>query len=280
MKKRIRYKKNAYKFHKRVLAGKRNASKDIVEKIESKLRRRFGLYKRLMNEDRMEELTQLRLTVERKDALIDLYSYNAKAFRELKIDLTTDEHDRISNLCPCCLLGIVETLDHIVPKTPFPEYSTHPYNLIPCCSTCNSKKNVDWRIDGTRTIINFYVDDIPNIQFLYAHPIIMNGKLDITYSLKIPDGYDGVMRKRIENHFTRLDLLKRYRENTDDKVSELSSEIRSGVCYGVTDDKIISIVKKKAHDMQEKFGTNYWVAILNIACVEDSTVYNYIKDNA
>ena len=279
MKKRIRYKKNAYKFHKRVLAGKRDDSKDIVEKIECKIRRRFGLYKRLMDEDRLEELTQLRLTVERKEALKDLYSYNAKAFRDLKMELTTDEHNRISNLCPCCLLDIVGTLDHIVPKTPFPEYSTHPYNLIPCCSTCNSKKNVDWRIDGTRTIINFYVDDIPNIQFLYAHPKVVNGNFEITYSLKFPDGYDGVMRKRIENHFTRLNLLKRYRENTDDKVSELSSEIRSGVCYGVTDDKITSMVKKKAHDMQEKYGINYWVAILNIACAENATVYNYLKNN-
>lgn len=277
MKKRIRYKKNAYKFHKRVLAGKRDASKDIVEKIECKIRRRFGLYKRLMNENRLEELTHLKLTVERMEALKDLYSYNSKAFRELKMELTTDKHNRISNLCPCCLLDIVGTLDHIIPKTPFPEYSTHPYNLIPCCSTCNSKKNDDWRIDGLRTIINFYVDDIPNIQFLYAHPKIMNGKLDITYSLSFPAEYDNVMRKRIENHFTRLDLIKRYCENTDDKISELSSEIKSGVFYGVTDDKIISIVKKNAHDMQEKFGTNYWVAILNIACVEDATVYNYIR---
>ena len=121
MKKRIRYKKNAYKFHKRVLAGKRNASKDIVEKIECKIRRRFGLYKRLMNEDRLEELTHLKLTVERMEALKDLYSYNSKAFRELKMELTTDKHNRISNLCPCCLLDIVGTLDHIIPKTPFPE---------------------------------------------------------------------------------------------------------------------------------------------------------------
>lgn len=278
MKKRTRYKKNAYKFHRRVLSGKTNASKDIVEKIECKIRRRFGLYKRLMNEDRLEELPHLRLTIEREKALKDLYSYKAKAFRELKVDLTTDEHNRISNLCPCCLLDIVGTLDHIIPKTPFPEYSTHPYNLIPCCSTCNSKKNDDWCIDGTRIIINFYVDDIPNIQFLYAHPKISHGKLDITYSLSFPADYDSVMRQRIENHFTRLDLLKRYRENTDDKISELSSEIKSGVCYGVTDDKIIGLVEKKANDMQRKYGINYWVAILNIACVEDATVYNYLKN--
>lgn len=64
MKKINRYKKNAYKFHRYVLLRKRNDSKDIVGKIECKLRRRFGLYKRLLNEDKLEELTHLRLTEE------------------------------------------------------------------------------------------------------------------------------------------------------------------------------------------------------------------------
>ena len=135
------------------------------------------------------------------------------------------------------------------------------------------------RCIGRRILAHMQILNSIHMGMVENMPMIMNGKLDITYSLRFPVDYDNVMRKRIENHFTRLDLLKRYRENTDDKISELSSEIKSGVCYGVTDDKITSIVKRKAHDMQEKFGINYWVAILNIACVEDATIYNYIKDN-
>ena len=155
MKKRSRYKQNAYKFHRYVLSRKRNDSRDIIEKIECKLRRRFGLYKRLLNEDKLEELTHLRLTEERRNALKDLYTYDSKAFCELRIELTTDENNRMSNLCPNCLLEIAGTLDHIIPQTPFPEYSTNPYNLIPCCSTCNSKKNDDWIKNGKRSIIDF-----------------------------------------------------------------------------------------------------------------------------
>ena len=29
--------------------------------------------------------------------------------------------------------------------------------------------------------------------------------------------------------------------------------------------------------MQKQFAVNYWVAILNIACVNDENVYNYLK---
>ena len=111
MKKRSRYKQNAYKFHRYVLSRKRNDSRDIIEKIECKLRRRFGLYKRLLNEDKLEELTHLRLTEERRKALKDLYSYDSKAFCELRIELTTDENNRKSNLCPNCLLELAGTLD-------------------------------------------------------------------------------------------------------------------------------------------------------------------------
>lgn len=277
MKKRNRYKKNAYKFHRYVLSRKRNGSKGIVENIECKLRRRFGLYKRLLNDDKLEELTHLRLTEERGKALKDLYSYDSKAFCELRIELTTDENNRKSNLCPNCLLELAGTLDHIIPQTPFPEYSTHPYNLIPCCSTCNSKKNDDWIKNGKRSIIDFYIDDIPDIQFLYAYPRIVDGHLDVTYEIHFPLGYNKLLKDRLENHFDKLELLKRYRDNSDDKISELANNIKNASGFSIGDEIIKEIIKKNAHEMQKQFAVNYWVAILNIACVDDKNVYNYLK---
>ena len=277
MKKRNKYSKNAYKFHRYVLLRKRNDSKDIVGKIECKLRRRFGLYKRLLNEDKLEELTHLRLTEERRKALKDLYSYDSKAFCELRIELTTDENNRISNLCPNCLLEIAGTLDHIIPQTPFPEYSTNPYNLLPCCSTCNSKKNDDWINNGRRCIIDFYIDDIPDSQFLYACPKIVNEKLNISYEIHFPHNYNATLKERIENHFRKLDLLKRYRENSDDKINELASDIKAAERYGLNDNNIKGMIKMKANEMQDKYGINYWVSILNTTCVDDENVYNYLK---
>ena len=279
MKKRSLYKKNAFSFHKYVVSQKRNASTNIVEKIGCKLRRRFGYYKRLLREDRLEELRNLQLCQERKGALQDLYSYKAKAFTQLRLDLTTDENGRISNLCPYCQLEIAGTLDHIIPQTPFPEYSTHPYNLIPCCSTCNGKKNDDWVRAGQRIIIDFYIDDIPAIQYLNAAPRVIDEHLDVTYSLSFPMGYDPILKGRLETHYSRLNLLNRYRSNTDDEILKLQTEIKSSVEYGISDDIIKQIILRKSHDYQEKHGTNYWVAILMQACVNDTVVYNYIKSH-
>ena len=39
-----------------------------------------------------------------------------------------------------CGAGSATTVEHYLPKTPFPEFSVYSYNLLPSCSTCNSKR--------------------------------------------------------------------------------------------------------------------------------------------
>ena len=43
-------------------------------------------------------------------------------------------------LCPYCGIEPSRTFDHFLPKTIYASLSTTPFNLIPCCPTCNSKK--------------------------------------------------------------------------------------------------------------------------------------------
>ena len=50
-----------------------------------------------------------------------MYSFpDGKPFQELLADLTTDEHNRVSKLCPNCTINNVQSLDHCIPKTEFP----------------------------------------------------------------------------------------------------------------------------------------------------------------
>lgn len=278
MKKRKLYPNSPFKFHKYAVSRKRNASKEIVERITCKLRRRFGVYKRLMNEDNLEALVPLRLTKERKEALNDIYSYKSQAFRELRYILTTDNRNRQSNVCPCCLLDIVGTLDHIIPQTPFPEFSTNPYNLVPCCFTCNSKKNDDWRKNGIRTIIDFYIDDIPDIQFLYVQMSVVNNLLEINFFLDFPIGYDVVLKSRIKEHYRKLNLLARYKENVDDVIDKLQIDISTHVDNGLDEDIIKTVIKSKANGYQRKFGINYWKALLMHNCADDNIIFDYLKN--
>ncbi len=279
MKKRAKYNRNPYGFHREVVGRKRIDQKEKDSLQRRKIRRRFGLYKKMMADDNLEELRNhhLTMTKSKADALRGLYQYKAKKFKDLKLELTTTPKGRISNLCPYCQLEIVGTLDHILPKTPFPEYSTMPWNLIPCCATCNSKKDDNWLDEqDKRCFINFYIDDIPSVQYLFADTSVVNGEIDIKYKLRFPLGFSPTLQARIESHYKKLDLLKRYLENSDDVLEELRYVIRN-YAPGVSDEVIISSINNTCKDKQILYGENYWKAVLEKACVNTNEVFNLLK---
>lgn len=279
MKKRAKYNKNPFEFHREVVELKRLSRREKSSLLRRKIRRRFGLYKKMLAEDNLEELRNHHLNMldSKAEALRGLYRYKAKKFKELKLDLTTTPKNRISNLCPYCQLDKVGTLDHILPKTPFPEYSSMPWNLIPCCSTCNSKKDDFWLDEhNKRCFINFYIDDIPPIQYFFADVSVVNGDLEIKYNLRFPAGYPVDLKERIESHYQKLDLVNRYLENSDDVIEDLKDVIRN-YAPGVTDAEIINSVKNVCNEKQARLGINYWVAVLEKACVSSNAVYAYLK---
>ena len=85
MKKRAKYSKNPYGFHKEVVNRKQLSRKEKLSLLRRKVRRSFGLYKRMMAADTLEELRnhQLKMSDWKAVALRGLYSYRAKKFKEL-----------------------------------------------------------------------------------------------------------------------------------------------------------------------------------------------------
>lgn len=279
MKKRVKYNKNPFEFHWEVVERKRLSRREKSSLLRRKIRRRFGLYKKMLRDDKLEELRihPLSMSDNKAEALRGIYSYRAKKFKELKLELTTTPEGRVSNLCPYCQLEKVGTLDHILPKTPFPEYSSMPWNLIPCCSTCNSKKDDIWLDEhNKRCFINFYIDDIPPIQYFFADVSVVNGDLEIKYNLRFPAGYPADLKARIESHYKKLDLVNRYLENSDDVIEELKFVIRN-YAPGISDVEIINSVKNICNDKQDLYGVNYWEAVLEKACVSSNAVFAYLK---
>lgn len=279
MKKRAKYGRSPFGFLREVVARKQLTRKAQDSLLRRKVRRKFGLYKKMMAADNLEDLRNHKLQMPnwKAEALRGLYSYRAKKFKELKKELTTTPRGRISNVCPYCQLEKVSTLDHILPKTPFPEYSSMPWNLIPCCSTCNSKKDDDWLDENNkRCFINFYIDDIPPVQYFFADVSVVNGNIDIKFELRFPAGYDPKLQKRIELHYKKLDLLKRYLDNSDDVITELEFFIRN-YAPGVPDAEIINSINRTCDDMQALIGVNYWRSVLEKACVNTPAVFSLLK---
>lgn len=105
---------------------KEGKAKTVVSDIEETIKTQFECYDTCFKEDTLQNLKAAPVTDEQKEALLNMYSFQMKPFQELLAELTTDEHNRVSKLCPNCTINNVQSLDHCIPKTEFPEFSDNP----------------------------------------------------------------------------------------------------------------------------------------------------------
>lgn len=147
------------------------------------------------------------------DALLLCFSSKTKRFKDYLDNVQEKAPDEYKNRCPYCGINDVNTVDHILPKHFFSEYSFLPINLIYVCSICNELKGDKYRNKKERLFINPYIDDFLDIEFFKIilkvdkkEPYI-NYSFDFDYT-KISDDK---IKKTIENHFSKLNLMDRIR---------------------------------------------------------------------
>ncbi|EOA3855634.1 hypothetical protein [Vibrio metschnikovii] len=161
-----------------------------------------------------------------KENLQTLYSYRSKKIQELKNSLTIHplHKERILNTCQNCTINEVDTMDHILGQTKFPEFSVHPKNLFPCCSACNKKKSDDYvDEEGQQLFLNLFLDDLPKSQYLHVE---FDKNWLPRFYLKQPEDVPDDLFRLIESHYKRLDLLDRFRDNSNHIISNLKSMIK------------------------------------------------------
>lgn len=145
---------------------------------------------------------------------------------ELKILIRNAQLGTSKVTCQYCCIGKARSIDHFLPISEYPEFSVLSNNLIPCCKDCNEKKKSYWKEGSDRGIINFYLDNISDQQFLYSK-VSFNGstpyiEFEIHNKAKSIDKYlFGVIEKK----FTRLDLIQKYNEESTEELSELVENI-------------------------------------------------------
>lgn len=265
-----------FDFHKNVVKRKRNANAAIVQGMEDRIEQRFIEYDGLYSSDNLESLAALTYTKDEATALKDMYCYSAKKFVDLKHFYTIDFNGRNNETCPNCQMDNIVSFDHLVPQSEFPEYSDNIRNLIPCCTLCNGHKNKVWRETGKRKYLNLFLDDIPDVQYLFAILSVSGNKLSVDFEVKNNGQIDAAMFERIKNHYTKLDLLGRYKINADRVITVLATDIQS--FQAVLSDAIVTKIEiQKANMDQQKYGKNYWESILKITALNDATVFNYLK---
>jgi hypothetical protein len=185
--------------------------------------------------------------------------------KKLKDDIYANQPAHIRYECQYCMIGNSDdSFDHYLPKQSFPEFAVLSNNLIPCCAKCNSKKSEYWYDNAqvSRGIINFYYDQLPNIQFLQCNIHYVKGVPSVTFSLNNPGGVIPIhLFQVIELHYAKLELFKRFSKKFNREVTNAANSLAQFI--GIKNrTQAAAFLLADANQMKLSYGQNFWIALI------------------
>lgn len=212
-----------------------------------------------------------------KEDLLKLYSYKTKAFIKLKNKLTELPNNRSFDTCQYCGINSINTLDHILPKTNFPEYVVHPLNLFPACSECNSSKLSKWLdTTGTSEFLNLYTDILPQVQFLFVDLAFKGNSIETNFYLDNPFGIEGNLYSVICNHFANLKLLERFKKKSNEIISEFENTIVSNLTTNNLE-QLLNYARNRIPSERARIGYNHYKNILELELCNGAAFKEYLQ---
>ena len=108
-------------------------------------------------------------------------------------------------ICPMCGDRKVKTVDHLLPKSRFPELSAFEKNLVPCCSDCNMAKKAKYPDSAQAQFFHPYFDRWDDWDYLRADVEVseaVSADFRIVQAPEMPD----LEFNRACHHFEELEL--------------------------------------------------------------------------
>lgn len=259
-----------------VIATKRNSSldpdfKNRVNLLTPNVKVLYGNFDITHNSNNHVSLTPNGYANQEKADLLKLYTSGNSSLVKLKNNITTVLDNRAMNTCQYCTIAPVGSLDHIVPKDEFPEFSVNPKNLLPACTTCNSHKNENWKVNNKTIFLNLYTDILPSEQYLFVDLIVSENNVQPTFQLRNINNIDLDFYELLENHYSRLQLPQRFKRESHKVISELTNLISAG-SHLLNENQIKELVLAKIGEDKVVFGNNYYKSILEEVLI-NSQVY-------
>lgn len=209
----------------------------------------------------LAHLPAVALTDAQKEALLHAYSVETKPFVRLRERLTKRI---ILADCPFCGLSEASTLDHYLPKELHPQFAIYSRNLIPCCASCNTKKNqlvVDEDTD-IRLFLHPYFDQVPTEAFVTARVRLRPNAMSLSFSLRRPPDFPNVPFQHLTSHFRLLDLADRYRKKSLGHLRDERVALRRYYGRRQNAAKVAAELTQSAIDLEATSGPNHWRVVL------------------
>jgi len=105
-----------------------------------------GAYQSYLKSSGSPQSKAVGLSKDQTNCLHAAYEGGAKKYG---LDWIPQLRDVFIGSCPMCGNSTVGTVEHYLPKTPFPEYSVFSWNLVPSCISCNQRRGSK-HVNGVR----------------------------------------------------------------------------------------------------------------------------------
>lgn len=274
------YRGNSSDFLDEVIATKRNSEQDPnykqrINVLAPAIKVLYRNYETAHNTNNYISLVPNGYVNQDKADLLKLYTPNNSRLIKLKKSITTVLDNRAMNTCQYCTLSPVGSLDHIIPKHEFPEFSVNPKNLLPACTTCNSHKNENWKENNKTIFLNLYTDILPTDQYLFVDLVVSPNNIQPKFELINSNNINADFFELLKSHYTNLHLLERFKIESHKVISELTNLIWASKTL-LNQNQIIELVKAKIKEDKNIFGNNYFKSILEEALIINQDYINIV----
>lgn len=249
--------------------------KTNLEEISDDIENRFNEYVNKFSANQLINIDDSQY-IENHPGLVSCYKSEGDVLKLLKKEIKDNQDDDLKGVCQYCGILKPKTFDHYLPISKYPEFSALAINLVPCCKDCNGKKHNYWKENLERGIINFYIDNIPNSQFLFGNVIFISGIPHVEYQLLNPNNIiNSFFFDIATKHYKRLELLQLFKDTSTDELGEMIRMFKIYVANPTVED-LRQKLNTDASQLQLQFGLNYWKAVMRLTLSQSEPFLNYL----
>lgn len=269
---------NLINWYSNIVANKHDSDiKTNLEEISDDVENRFNEYVNKFSPNQLINIDDSQY-IENHPGLVSCYKSEGDVLKLLKKEIKDNQDDDLKGLCQYCGILKPKTFDHYLPISKYPEFSALAINLVPCCKDCNGKKHNYWKENQERGIINFYIDNIPNSQFLFGNVIFISGIPHVEYQLLNPNNIiNSFFFDIAKKHYKRLELLQLFKDTSTDELGEMIRMFKIYVA-NPTLEELRQKLNIDANQLQLQFGLNYWKAVMRLTLSQSEPFLNYLID--
>lgn len=164
-------------------------------------------------------------------------------------------------VCPYCGVSETAELDHVLPRSVWPEFTIHISNLVPACGKCNGNKSDRSFLTSGWSYHHPYFHSELSSKFLFAAPIIRKQNIRYEFTVRRPAHVSEATFLSVEEAFKTFHLAKRFASQSVHRLSNRSLKMKQLFAVlgpsGVKD-----YLLGEAVSISDARGINYWEAVL------------------